>query len=84
MKKNWKRSGRTVYTNGEKTVVYTNPKYPNLEIQSRKQNIPHANGEGTWSHTSYVLVRGFEELTFHSLTDAIDWVEGTRVPEVWG
>ena len=66
----------------EKVIGYVNPKYPELEIQSRTESIPHANGEGTWKHTSYVLVRGYEELTFRSLGDAIEWVEGTRVPEV--
>lgn len=84
MRADWKKAGTECLGNGEKTIIYANPAYPGLVIESRKRNIPHSGRGGTWSHTSYALVKGPEELTFHSLTDAIDWVEDTRVPEVWG
>lgn len=77
MKADWKKVGTECLENGEKTILYANPAYPGLVIESRKRNIPHSGREGTWSHTSYVLVRGPEELTFYSLGDAVKWAEET-------
>ena len=53
---NWKQTGKTIRATGEKTITYEKPGNPNV-IESRKERIPHANGEGFWYHTSYWLIR---------------------------
>lgn len=46
------------------------------EIQSRKRHIPHANGSGTWDHTSYFVVReGLELAEKWTLKAAKDYVD---------
>ena len=52
----WKQTGKTIKATGEKTITYEKVGNPN-QIQSRKERIPHANGEGYWFHTSYWLIR---------------------------
>lgn len=38
-------------------VYYTNSERPNIRIESRKRNIPHAGGRsGTWQHTSFFVI----------------------------
>jgi hypothetical protein len=49
----WEKIGTTVYATGERTVTYAKG---DLRIESRKHRIPHANGEGYWMHTNYVLI----------------------------
>ena len=45
-------------------------------MQSRKRHIPHANGGGTWDHTSYwVLCDGVELKEKMRLMDAKEWAE---------
>lgn len=40
-------------------------------IESRKRHIPHANGSGTWDHTSYFVLKDGKEVTEkYSLKDA--------------
>lgn len=73
MKIEWEKTGVEAGTNGERTITYSNPKYPEYVIQSRKRNISHANGIGHWSHTTYVVIHE-DEKTFYSLRDAITWV----------
>ena len=56
----WEKTGRTVGSEGS-TVTYTAKEKPRITIESRKRHIPHANGVGTWDHTSFVvLVDGCE------------------------
>ena len=47
-----------------------------ITIQSRKRHIPHANGIGTWDHTSYwVLSDGVELKEKMRLMDAKELAE---------
>lgn len=47
-----------------------------LTIESRKRHIPHANGFGTWDHTSFfVLVDGEEAIERRSLEGAKEYAE---------
>lgn len=67
-------------------------------IESRKRHIPHASREGTWDHTTYVVmkklgekvtpwmfVREFKDVkTFHTLIDAKEWAEKEADKEAAG
>lgn len=70
----WGKIGRTVSLKGT-TIIYANG--TGYTIESRKRHIPHANGEGTWDHTTYwVLKDGKEIIERYSLKDAKEYVEG--------
>lgn len=75
MKKDWKKLKTVLGLDGEKTIIYTNDKYPDIKIESRKRNIPHANGQGTWQHTEYVVVMDGVDVIKNSLRDAIEFAE---------
>ena len=46
------------------------------EIQSRKRHIPHANGSGTWDHTSYFVIQNGQEVKeLQRLQAAKDYVD---------
>ena len=61
--------GKTVSKEGT-TITYWADNMP-ITIESRRRHIPHANGIGTWDHTSYfVLWKGHEVKEFNSLKDA--------------
>lgn len=51
---NWKKVGKTETENGT-TITYES-ELPGVKIESRLRHIPHANGVGTWDHTSYFVV----------------------------
>ena len=72
----WKRVGKHVDKEGT-AIIYEaqDTKYP-LSIESRKKHIPHANGIGTWDHTSY-FVQFFERdvAEEYSLRDAKEYAE---------
>ncbi len=47
-----------------------------LTIESRKRHIPHANRQGTWDHTAYIVLEGGREImTRYSLAGAKEWAE---------
>ena len=70
----WEKTGRVVKSNGESTVTYSNGQ--GTTIESRKRHVPHANGVGYWTHTTYwVLVDGVEVVEKYSLKDAKEFVE---------
>ena len=69
----WEKTGRVVKSNGESTVTYSNGQWT---IESRKRHVPHANGVGYWTHTTYwVLVDGVEVVEKYSLKDAKEFVD---------
>lgn len=71
----WAKTGRTVSQDGT-TIIYTDMWETGLTIESRKRHIPHANGSGTWDHTSYWVLRDGEELIeLQTLTAARDWAD---------
>lgn len=72
----WKKVEKTINREGT-TITYQDAKNPWLIIQSRKRHIPHANGIGTWDHTTYwVLENGNELKECYSLKDAKEYAEG--------
>ena len=51
---NWTMISRTVSTKGATLVYGTHGS--DIRIESRRRNIPHANGVGFWEHTTYAVV----------------------------
>lgn len=73
----WERTGKTVSAEGT-TVEYRPARAKrNIAVESRKRHIPHANGVGTWDHTSYFVVLDGEDVKEKwSLKDAKAYAEG--------
>ena len=70
----WVKTGKRVGPEGT-TVIYSGLGTA-LSIESRKRHIPHANGSGTWDHTTYwVLHNGREVKERYSLRDAKEYAE---------
>lgn len=64
----WKKTGKIVTDEGT-TITYSSGTA--YTIESRKRHIPHANGIGTWDHTTYHILRdGVEVGKQYSLSDA--------------
>jgi len=77
----WKKIDKS--ENSEGTTITYKAEGSVFLIQSRKRHIPHANREGTWDHTTYVvLCRGYVVKEFYSLKDAKEWVGGKVMNEV--
>lgn len=75
----WKKTGKTVNADGT-TITYSNG--TSTTIESRKRHIPHANGVGTWDHTTYVVLEdGREVAQKNTLKDAKEFVEASNVEE---
>ena len=73
----WEKIDRTV--NREGTTITYRLKGTEILVQSRKRHIPHANGGGTWDHTSYfVLDHGEEIAEKWRLEDAKKYAEAAR------
>ena len=73
----WEKIDRTV--NREGTTITYRLKGTEILVQSRKRHIPHANGSGTWDHTSYfVLDHGEEIAEKWRLEDAKKYAEAAR------
>lgn len=73
----WQKTGKIV--SGEGTTVEYRPARVkiNISVESRKRHIPHANGVGTWDHTSYfVILNGDDVKEKCSLKDAKEYAEG--------
>ena len=73
----WERTGKIVSSEG--TTVEYRPVgvRMNVSVESRKRHIPHANGVGTWDHTSYFVVLDGEDVKEKwSLKDAKAYAEG--------
>lgn len=69
----WAKTGRTFSQDGT-TVTYTDLRETGLTIESRKRHIPHANGSGTWDHTTYWVLRDGEDLKeCYTLKAAKEW-----------
>lgn len=74
----WKRTGRIVSKEGTTTIYHAAGK--GIEIESWKRHIPHANGVGTWDHTTYwVKLDGKDVIEKHSLADAKEYAEQLEV-----
>lgn len=74
MKVKWKKTGKLVYAKGT-TITYEGEGTP-FYIESRTRHIPHANGIGTWDHTTYHLFNDAGKVKiFNRLADAKGYVE---------
>ena len=70
----WKRTGRIVSKEGTTTIYHAAGK--GCEIESRKRHIPHANGVGTWDHTTYWVKKdGKDVIEKYSLAYAKEYAE---------
>lgn len=68
----WTKISRTVNTEGT-TITYI-ALGTGYTIESRKRHIPHANGSGTWDHTTYFVLLYDKELKErYSLADAKEY-----------
>ncbi len=75
----WRRIGRETGPEGTR-VIYEAHEDPQWTIVSWRHPIPHANGVGTWDHTTYLVYYGSslvhrEETT---LINAKRWVEAHK------
>lgn len=70
----WIKEGRTVSPRGTtNTYRLVGAMYT---VESRKRQIPHANGDGFWEYTSYFVLRdGKQLIEKHSLKDAKEYAE---------
>ena len=65
----WEKIGKKVTTEG--TVITYRGQDPMVTVESRKEQIPRANGSGTWAHTTFVvLVAGTPVHECQTLADA--------------
>lgn len=77
----WEKTGRKVYKNGGSDTTYTLKEFPELEVQSRKRPVSHANGEGYWMATSYFVVEhGTDVKEFWRLSEAKEYAESIVKP----
>ena len=76
----WKKLEKNVNAEGT-TITYKRLPEPGdpetaVLVQSRLRHVPHANREGTWDHTTYVvIINGVEIRERYSLKDAKDYAE---------
>lgn len=71
----WEKIGRLITFDG--TVNIYQAKEADIRIESRKRQIPHANGIGTWTHTSFFVIKDDQEVAEkYSLADAKEFAEG--------
>ena len=57
----WIKAGKTVIVGKGTTTTYRLEGTP-YTVESRKRPIPHANGVGTWDHTSYFVLKDGAEV----------------------
>ena len=71
----WMKSGKII--RHDVTIIFYECADVPYTIESRKRHIPHANGSGTWDHTSYFVIspEGKEIRICTTLKDAKDYVE---------
>jgi hypothetical protein len=70
----WQKSGKII--RHDVTVIFYECADVPYTIESRRKQIPHANGSGTWDHTSYFVIRDGEDLNeCFTLKDAKEYVK---------
>ena len=83
-KMKWEKVGWKPDKDG-KTIIYGTSKYIHtgsgcpLTIESRRRHIPHANGKGTWDHTTFFVLdkHGNELAEKQTLKAAKEFAEAT-------
>ena len=73
----WRKVGKMISAEGTDITYQAilHGENLNLYIESRKRHIPHANGIGTWDHTSYFVTQDNELVEKMSLRDAKESAE---------
>ena len=80
----WIKTGKVVRASGDTTITYHLEGTP-YTVESRKRHIPHANRAGTWSFTSYfVLKDGVEVAEKNTLGYAKEYADALYEREVNG
>lgn len=70
----WVKMGYKVRADGT-DLRYASPA-TDIQIESRKRAIPHANGVGVWYHTTYFVIRpDGTEKEYQRLSDAKEAAE---------
>ena len=70
----WEKVGRNINAEGTTTTYHL--RGTQMCVQSRKRHIPHANGSGTWDHTSFFVIdNGVEVAEKWRLQDAKEYAE---------
>lgn len=73
---NWTKASVTIKANGEKTITYICMDNTRLRVESRKEQMPHADGVGFWWFTSYVVILdGKSVKAKHTLKEAMAFAE---------
>jgi len=81
MKLTWEKIGTTINREGTTITYGTKEHGRTILVQSRKRHIPHANGSGTWDHTTYfVIFKGKEVKELWRLGEAKKWAEENLLP----
>jgi len=57
----WEKTGKRIDSEGTTTTYSFSG--TGITIESRKRHIPHANGIGTWDHTSYFVLKDGKEIS---------------------
>jgi len=74
-KYNWKKVGKSG-DEKQMTVSYQMEGKPHITVESRRRQIPHANGIGSWTFTSYfVVMGGYDIAEKNRLIDAEEYAE---------
>ena len=73
----WEKIDRTVNSEGTTITYQAAGTNRQLLIQSRLRHIPHANGIGTWDHTTYHVIANGQEASkyWQTLKDAKEEAE---------
>lgn len=71
----WEKAAKTVRGDGTTVILYQGIGTA-CAIESRKEQIPHANRPGSWSHTTYAVLKDGKQITTRStLKDAKELAE---------
>lgn len=75
----WRKVGKELRPGGPR-IIYLAQENPAWTIVSWRHSIPHANGVGSWVHTTY-LVYYYDNLVYREETTLISakrWVEAHK------
>lgn len=74
----WKKIAVSIRMDGCRDITYAAPGV-SCQIESRRRMIPHANGSGSWAHTSFFVIwPDGREKKCHRLQDAKRIAEGAE------
>lgn len=75
----WKRKPKAIVDDGTEVIRYEAEDMPDVAVESRKHVTEHANGDGTWTYTTYFVIwPDGSESEYWTLRDAKRAAEGRR------